>query len=56
MVQRYEVSRTTPFSLLTPLVAIVLGIIVLGDPMTSLLLVGGALALSGVAIVALVRR
>jgi O-acetylserine/cysteine efflux transporter len=56
MVQRYEVSRTTPFSLLTPLVAIVLGIMVLGDPMTSQLLIGGALALGGVAIVALVRR
>jgi O-acetylserine/cysteine efflux transporter len=56
MVQRYEVSRTTPFSLLTPLVAIILGIVVLGDPMTSQLLLGGALALGGVAVVALVRR
>ena len=56
MVQRYEVSRTTPFSLLTPLVAIVLGIVVLGDPVTSQLLIGGALALGGVAVVALVKR
>lgn len=56
MVQRYEVSRTTPFSLLTPLVAIVLGVIVLGDPVTSQLLIGGALSLGGVAIVALVKR
>jgi O-acetylserine/cysteine efflux transporter len=56
MVQRYEVSRTTPFSLLTPLVAILLGVIVLGDPVTSQLLVGGALALGGVAVVALVKR
>jgi O-acetylserine/cysteine efflux transporter len=56
MVQRYEVSRTTPFSLLTPVVAIVLGIVVLGDPVTSQLLVGGLLALGGVAVVALVKR
>jgi O-acetylserine/cysteine efflux transporter len=56
MVQRYEISRTTPFSLLTPLVAIVLGIIVLGDPVTSQLLAGGLLSLGGVAIVALVKR
>jgi O-acetylserine/cysteine efflux transporter len=56
MVQRYEVSRTTPFSLLTPLVAILLGVMVLGDPVTSQLLVGGALALGGVAVVALVKR
>jgi O-acetylserine/cysteine efflux transporter len=56
MVQRYEVSRTTPFSLLTPLVAIVLGVAVLGDPVTSQLVAGGLLALGGVAVVALVKR
>jgi O-acetylserine/cysteine efflux transporter len=56
MVQRYEVSRTTPFSLLTPLIAIILGIAFLGDPVTSQLFFGGALALGGVAVVALVRR
>jgi O-acetylserine/cysteine efflux transporter len=55
MVQRYEVSRTTPFSLLTPLIAIVLSVIFLGDPVTSQLVIGGALALGGVAVVALVR-
>jgi O-acetylserine/cysteine efflux transporter len=56
MVQRYEVSRTTPYSLLTPLIAIVLSVIFLGDPLTGQLIIGGALALAGVAIVALVSR
>jgi O-acetylserine/cysteine efflux transporter len=56
MVQRYEVSRTTPFSLLTPVIAIVLGIVFLGDPVTSQLLLGCALSLGGVAVVALVKR
>jgi O-acetylserine/cysteine efflux transporter len=56
MVQRYEVSRTTPFSLLTPVIAIVLSIAFLGDPVTSQLLLGGALALGGVAVVALAKR
>ncbi len=56
MVQRYEVSRTTPFSLLTPLIAIVLGVVWLGDPVASQLLIGGSLALGGVAVVALMRR
>ena len=55
MVQRYEVSRTTPFSLLTPLIAIVLSVAFLGDPVTSQLVIGGVLALGGVAIVALAR-
>jgi O-acetylserine/cysteine efflux transporter len=56
MVQRYEVSRTTPFSLLTPLIAIVLSVAFMGDPVTSQLFLGGALALGGVAVVALVKR
>jgi O-acetylserine/cysteine efflux transporter len=55
-VQRYEVSRTTPFSLLTPFIAIALGVAVLGDPVTGQLLIGGLLSLGGVAIVALVKR
>jgi O-acetylserine/cysteine efflux transporter len=56
MVQRYEVSRTTPFSLLTPVIAIGMGVAVLGDPVTSQLLVGSAVSLAGVAVVALVKR
>lgn len=55
MVQRYEMSRTTPFSLLTPIVSIVLGVIILGDPVSPQLFVGGILALFGVAIVALAK-
>lgn len=55
MVQRYEVSRTTPFSLLTPLIAIVLSVVLFGDPITSQLIMGGALALGGVAVVALIK-
>lgn len=56
LVQRYEVSRTTPFSLLTPIIAIFAGIIFLGDPVSPQLFLGALLALIGVAIVALVRR
>jgi O-acetylserine/cysteine efflux transporter len=56
MVQRYEVSRTTPFSLLTPFIAIALGVAVLGDPVTGQLLIGGLLSLGGVVIVALVQH
>jgi O-acetylserine/cysteine efflux transporter len=55
MVQRHEVSRTTPFTLLTPVIAIGLGIAFLGDPVTAQLIFGGVLALVGVAVVALVR-
>lgn len=56
MIQRYEVSRTTPYSLLTPVIAILLGIVILGDPVSSQLLLGCGLSLGGVAVVALVKR
>jgi O-acetylserine/cysteine efflux transporter len=53
LVQRYEVSRTTPYMLLSPLVGIGLGILILNDHLTTQIVIGGALALGGVAIVAL---
>ncbi len=56
LVQRFEVSRTTPYMLLSPLVGIGLGILVLDDHLTTQIAIGGALALSGVAIVALAER
>jgi O-acetylserine/cysteine efflux transporter len=55
MVQRYEVSRTTPYSLLTPVISIFLSVLFLGDHVTVQVLVGGALALLGVAVVALAK-
>ncbi|NJR20447.1 MAG: hypothetical protein HC777_02560 [Hyphomonadaceae bacterium] len=41
--------------MLTPLIAIGLSVIFFGDPITNQLLIGGALALGGVAVVALSR-
>lgn len=55
-VQRYEVSRTTPFLFISPLVGVGLGIAVLKDPVTPQLLLGGAFTLVGVALVALAER
>ncbi|MFZ4070993.1 MAG: DMT family transporter [Caulobacterales bacterium] len=56
LVQRYEVARTTPYILASPIIAISLGVAVLHDPVTVQLLAGAALALIGVAIVALAER
>lgn len=48
LVQRHEINRITPFLLLVPLLAVVLGIIVWGDRPGPRLLFGGALVLGGV--------
>ena len=56
LVQRYEVSRTTPFLFLSPVVGVALGVAVLGDPLTWQFLLGAALTLAGVAMVALAER
>jgi O-acetylserine/cysteine efflux transporter len=53
LVQKYEVSRTTPYLLLTPLLSFVLGAIVLGDPLTWRIALGAAASMAGVALVAL---
>lgn len=48
LIQRHEVNRITPYLLLVPVLAVVLGIIVWGDRPGPRLLFGGALVLSGV--------
>lgn len=56
LVQRYEVSRTTPWLFLSPVVGIALGGLVLGDRLTPEILVGAVLTLAGVALVAMAER
>lgn len=56
LVQRYEVSRTTPFLFLSPIVAIGLGVVVLHDPITPQIVIGSALTIAGVALAALAER
>ncbi|NWG53675.1 MAG: DMT family transporter [Hydrogenophilaceae bacterium] len=56
LVQRYEVSRTTPFLFLSPIISITLGILVLDDPLTAQFALGAALALAGVALTTMADR
>ena len=56
LLQKYEVSRTTPYMLLTPVVSFTLAALVLGDEITLQILLGAGLAMAGVAIVALAER
>lgn len=56
LVQRREAGRVTPYFLLTPLVSCSLGILFLGDKLTSQLLIGGGATMVGVALVAMTEK
>lgn len=56
LVQRYEVSRTTPYLLMTPVITFVLAALVLGDRITPQIVIGAAATMGGVVLVALAER
>jgi O-acetylserine/cysteine efflux transporter len=56
LVQRYEVSRTTPYLLMTPVVSFALAAWILGDQITWQILLGAGLTMAGVVLVALAER
>lgn len=56
LVQRYEVSRTTPYLLMTPVLTFALAAWVLGDTITPNIIAGAATTMVGVALVALAER
>jgi len=56
LVQRYEVSRTTPYLLTAPVVSFALAGVILHEVITLQVLLGAALTLGGVALVALAER
>lgn len=56
LVQRYEVSRTTPYLLLSPLASLALSVPLLGDRVTPQIVAGGAATLAGVLLVAAAER
>ena len=51
LVRRYDVNVVMPFNLLNPLFGIICAVILLGDPVTWTLIVGGALVIGGVGII-----
>lgn len=56
LVQRREAGRVTPYLLATPVVTILIGWGFMGDVLTPQILVGAAVAMGGVAVVALAER
>ena len=52
LLRRYDASLIAPMTLMGPLIGVILGVVLLGDPVTWQLIVGGLLALAGVGVVA----
>src|SRR3954468_15032265 len=55
LVRRYPVNQTMPWTLLAPVFGVLSGILVLGEPLTRGVILGGALTLVGVAVI-VIRR
>ena len=53
LLQRYEVSLIAPLSLLSPILGVVFGIAILGEPMTTRIVLGSTVAFLGVGILAI---
>jgi O-acetylserine/cysteine efflux transporter len=56
LLQRYEVSLIAPLTLLAPTLGVVFGVWMLGEPMTSRLIIGAAIAFAGVGVLAVRGR
>ena len=56
LVQRYEVSRTTPYLLTTPIISFICASLFLGETITLQEMLATACVMSGVALVALAER
>jgi O-acetylserine/cysteine efflux transporter len=56
LLQRYEVSLIAPLTLLAPTLGVIFGVWFLGEPMTTRLLIGAAIAFVGVGILAVRGR
>ncbi|XBQ14941.1 MAG: EamA family transporter [Oceanicaulis sp.] len=52
LLRRYDASLIAPMTLMAPLIGVICGVVLLGDPITWQLVLGGALALAGVGVVA----
>jgi O-acetylserine/cysteine efflux transporter len=55
LLKKYEVTLISPLTLMTPVLAVVLGVLLLGEPLTLRLVIGAAIAIAGVAVIS-VRR
>jgi drug/metabolite transporter (DMT)-like permease len=56
LLQKYEANLISALTLMTPLITIGMGVVLLGDPFGPRMIIGSALAISGVLVIALRRN
>ncbi|RIJ23796.1 DMT family transporter [Henriciella barbarensis] len=56
LIKKYDISLLSPLTLMTPIWGVVLAVSLLGEPLTLRLIVGAAISLSGVFVIALRRN
>jgi O-acetylserine/cysteine efflux transporter len=56
LLKKYEVTLISPLTLMTPVMGVILGVILLGEPMTVRLVVGAAVAIAGVGVISMRRN
>jgi O-acetylserine/cysteine efflux transporter len=55
LIGKYEVNRLVPLMLLSPVLAVLLAVLFLGEPLTLRIIFGGAITLAGVAMIELLK-
>lgn len=55
LIERYPMSRVVPMTLLSPVLAVVFAVLLLGEPLSWTMIWGGILTVGGVAVIELVR-
>ncbi len=56
LIKKYDVSMLSPLTLMTPIWGVVLSVVLLSEPLTANLVVGAAISLSGVFVIAIRRN
>jgi O-acetylserine/cysteine efflux transporter len=56
LLMRYRVDEVMPFSVLMPVVGVILSLVELGEPVTMGLIIGGAILTAGLAVIAIGGR
>tara|TARA_R110000824_G_scaffold390760_14_gene587905 strand:+ start:30897 stop:31763 length:867 start_codon:yes stop_codon:yes gene_type:complete len=56
LLQRYEVTQTAPLTLLSPIFTVIFSVVLLGDVLTTRMLIGAMIALTGILIVSLRQK
>lgn len=56
LIAKYPVNRVAPLSLLVPILAVLLAVLILGEPLSGPTIVGGLLTIGGVAVIERYRR